>query len=59
MTQALDFIQPNWPAPENVKCVSTIRVGGLSLAPYDSLNLAVHVADHIEHVQLNRHRLRQ
>lgn len=59
MTQALDFIQPNWPAPENVKCVSTIRAGGVSLAPYDSLNLGVHVADNIEHVQLNRQRLAQ
>ncbi|MFY0641789.1 MAG: peptidoglycan editing factor PgeF [Bermanella sp.] len=59
MTQALDFIQPNWPAPKNVKCLSTIRTGGVSLAPYDALNLGLHVADNIEHVQLNRQRLVQ
>jgi YfiH family protein len=59
MTQSLDFIQPNWPAPENVKCLSTTRAGGVSIAPYDALNLGVHVADDSDHVQVNRQRLVQ
>lgn len=59
MTQSLDFIQPNWPAPQNVKCLSTTRTGGVSVAPYTSLNLGVHVGDDLDHVQVNRQRLGQ
>ena len=41
----LDFIQPNWPAPANVKSLQTTRVGGISVGPYSSLNLGAHVGD--------------
>ena len=36
---------PDWPAPENVKSLQTTRTGGVSNAPYDSLNLGSHVGD--------------
>lgn len=45
---------PDWPAPAKVKaCIST-RLGGASLAPYDSNNLALHVEDDEGAVLANR-----
>ena len=41
----LNFIIPNWPAPSNVKALQTTRIGGVSQAPYASLNLGAHVND--------------
>lgn len=38
-------IVPDWPAPANVKALQTTRQGGVSVAPYDSLNLGTHVGD--------------
>lgn len=55
----LEVIIPDWPAPARVRAVSTIRPGGVSAAPYDSLNLGDHVGDNPEQVAANRHRLRQ
>jgi len=52
-----DFIVPNWPAPANVKAIQTTRVGGVSLAPYDSFNLGAHVNDNALHVAQNRQML--
>jgi hypothetical protein len=51
------LIIPNWPAPATVRAVSTTRLGGVSLPPYASLNLAGHVGDLPEHVAENRRRL--
>ncbi|MCC5860187.1 MAG: peptidoglycan editing factor PgeF [Ectothiorhodospiraceae bacterium] len=53
------WIVPDWPAPANVRAVSTTRHGGVSPPPYDSLNLADSVADAPEHVAENRRRLQQ
>ncbi|MDX1304566.1 peptidoglycan editing factor PgeF [Photobacterium sp.] len=53
------WIIPDWPAPKNVKAVSTIRKGGCSAAPYDGFNLGLHVGDNAEHVQRNRDFLQQ
>lgn len=50
----LTVIKPNWPAPANVQAIQTTRQGGVSLAPYDSLNLAMHVQDAVPAVQQNR-----
>ncbi len=55
---ALHFIQPNWPAPANVKTIQTTRQGGVSLPPYASLNLAMHVGDAAAAVKENRQLLR-
>ncbi|MBM3351030.1 MAG: peptidoglycan editing factor PgeF [Betaproteobacteria bacterium] len=41
----MHFIQPNWPAPVNVKALQTTRHGGVSVTPYASLNLGAHVDD--------------
>lgn len=53
------FIIPNWPAPANVKAMQTTRVGGVSLAPYLSLNFGLHVKDNPAHVAQNRQLLSQ
>ncbi|MBV1959687.1 MAG: peptidoglycan editing factor PgeF [Pseudomonadales bacterium] len=66
-----DWIIPDWPAPENVKALVTTRrggvsggasegiSGGVSPAPWDSLNLATHVGDLPERVEQNRQWLQQ
>ena len=38
-------IIPGWPAPDNVRSLQTTRNGGVSVAPYASLNLGSHVGD--------------
>lgn len=53
-TDAKDWLQPDWPAPPNVRAVCTTRTGGVSAAPYDSLNLGSHVGDDANHVAHNR-----
>ena len=52
------WIVPGWPAPANVKALSTTRAGGLGVAPFDSLNLGTHVGDDPAAVSANRARLR-
>ncbi len=42
---AFTFITPDWPAPANVHAMQTTRIGGVSQAPYNSLNLGGHVND--------------
>jgi purine-nucleoside/S-methyl-5'-thioadenosine phosphorylase / adenosine deaminase len=38
-------IVPEWLAPTNVRALQTTRLGGVSEAPYDTLNLGEHVGD--------------
>ncbi|MDF7663026.1 purine nucleoside phosphorylase YfiH [Erwiniaceae bacterium L1_54_6] len=52
-----ELIIPDWPAPASVRACSTTRHGGVSLAPWNALNLGSHVGDNQEHVLLNRQRL--
>ena len=47
-------ITPDWPAPANVHSYITTRAGGVSLPPYASNNLGLHVGDNPEHVAANR-----
>lgn len=54
----LEFIKPDWPVPANVKALQTTRVGGVSQAPYASLNLGVHVGDDVVAIAKNRQLLR-
>ena len=49
----------NWPAPKNINALTTTRQHGVSLGPYASNNLALHVDDTEEHVQANRAALRE
>jgi hypothetical protein len=54
----IEAIRPDWPAPANVRALSTTRRGGVSTGPRASLNLAVHVGDDPRCVEQNRDRLR-
>lgn len=58
MTPAM-FIDPDWPAPPNVRSLATTRHGGFSRGSYASLNLGMHVDDDSDAVQRNRDRLRE
>lgn len=51
----VEFAQ--WRAPDNIRAFTTNRTGGVSLAPYESLNLGSHVGDLEQSVQENRDRL--
>ncbi len=54
-----DCLIPDWPAPANVRALCTTRYGGISVGPYSSLNLGIHVGDDAAHVQRNRAILQQ
>lgn len=47
-------IQPNWPAPKNVKAYATLRTGGVSLPPYQQLNLGRSTQDDPAAIAKNR-----
>lgn len=53
----LDVLLPDWPAPPRVQALSTTRAGGVSVGPYQSLNLGDHVGDDPAAVDINRARL--
>ena len=55
----IETIKPSWVAPSGVCAYATTRVGGVSQAPFDSLNLALHVGDDPVHVARNRELLLQ
>ena len=55
----MSLILPDWPAPTRVKSRMTTREGGVSQAPWASLNLGDHVGDDPRHVAANRARLHQ
>jgi polyphenol oxidase len=48
------LLQPNWPVPVQVRSVCSLRLGGVSAAPYDALNLGNHVGDDAAAVASNR-----
>ncbi len=52
--QSKTFLTADWPAPVNVKTLITTRNGGVSEAPFHSLNVGAHVGDNPEHVARNR-----
>jgi len=52
-----DWLVPDWPAPGKVHALVTTRRGGVSLTPYDSMNLGAHVGDEDDAVRRNRERL--
>ncbi|MCA0212430.1 MAG: peptidoglycan editing factor PgeF [Proteobacteria bacterium] len=54
MTGGPPIIRPEWPVPAGVHALCTTRAGGVSLPPYDSLNLGDHVNDDPVAVQANR-----
>jgi copper oxidase (laccase) domain-containing protein len=59
MAEITPWLTPDWPAPVGVHAACTLREGGVSQVPWDSLNLGDHVGDAPEHVRQNRQRLTQ
>jgi len=55
---AFEVITPDWPAPPAVRAAFTLRTGGVSAAPFDSLNIGAHVGDTGAAVTENRRRVR-
>ncbi|MGD9598962.1 MAG: peptidoglycan editing factor PgeF [Steroidobacteraceae bacterium] len=53
------WITPQWAAPARVRAAFTLRTGGVSAAPFDTLNLGAHVGDDPVRVAANRRRLAQ
>lgn len=58
MRSERETIVPDWPAPARVRSAFTLRTGGVSVSPYDALNLGAHVGDAKEAVAENRRRVR-
>jgi polyphenol oxidase len=55
----VQVITPDWPAAPGVRSAFTERAGGVSAAPYDSLNLGAGIGDSPEAVAENRGRVRE
>jgi polyphenol oxidase len=51
------YLTPDWPLPAAVRAAFTLRSGGVSAAPFDSLNLGAHVGDEPRAVAENRARI--
>lgn len=51
------LIIPQWPLPAGVRACSSTRIGGVSEAPYHTMNLGAHCGDNLAHVEENRDRL--
>lgn len=55
----IPVLTPDWPAHPRVHAAMTLRTGGVSVAPYDTLNLGTHVGDAPAAVAENRKRVRE
>lgn len=58
MSEPIELLWAQWPAPPHVRALTTTRGGGESRGPYASLNLASHVDDDPAAVAANRARVR-
>jgi polyphenol oxidase len=56
---SIGLLIPEWPAPPRVRAAFTLRTGGASAPPFDSLNVGVHVGDDASAVMENRGRVRR
>lgn len=50
----MKLIYPTWKVPNSIQAFTTTREGGVSKAPFDSLNVGDHVSDDPQAVQKNR-----
>ena len=57
-SECVQILTPEWPAPPEVHAAFTLRSGGVSAAPFDSLNVGAHVGDEAAAVTENRRRVR-
>lgn len=55
----IEWIEPAWPAPPNVRAATTLRAGGVSTGRFSTLNLGAHVGDDPAAVVENRRRVRE
>ena len=53
------WLWANWPVPRHVRAGISLRKGGVSLPPFDELNLGLHVDDDVKNVLNNRDILSQ
>jgi polyphenol oxidase len=53
------ILTPEWPAPPGVHAAFTLRQGGVSEPPFDTLNLGLHTGDVPDSVMENRRRVRE
>ena len=56
--ESVQILRPEWPVPPTVRAAFTLRQGGVSRVPYDSLNVGARVGDEPAAVAENRRRLR-
>ena len=56
--RALACLRPQWPVPDAVCAAFTLRSGGVSAGPFDTLNVGARVGDRPERVGENRARVR-
>lgn len=56
---SVGWLEANWPYNGHARALTTFRTGGVSQPPYAGLNLAEHVGDDGDRVQLNRQTLRE
>lgn len=56
---SIEVLTPSWPVPPRVRAAMTLRAGGVSSPPYDTLNLGIHVGDDPAAVAANRLRVRE
>lgn len=57
--KVLELLTPGWRAPRAVRAAFTLRGGGVSAPPFDTLNLGAHVGDSPAAVAENRRRVRE
>jgi len=53
----MELVEPDWPAPANVRAFTTTRAGGFSEDTWSSMNLGSHCGDDPHAVQSNREKL--
>jgi polyphenol oxidase len=53
---SLPLLVPDWPAPPGVGAAMSTRAGGVSAAPFDSLNFGLATGDDVQAVAENRRR---
>lgn len=52
-----NWLKADWPVASNIYAGTTLRTGGLSMAPYTSWNMGLHTGDDPQHVLQNRQKL--
>lgn len=52
-----NFLKAEWPAPKGILAGTSLRSGGFSHSPYESMNLGLHVGDKAATVLKNRQKI--